>query len=252
MGIKVNNYLGRNDNLEVIDKKGMFTVYKHLEDQSVSPSDAQMKYFMREMDVCKKHMLIQTQGGKVTLNPGAMKMMTGGLQMTSGIKGAGDFLKKGLMASASGTETVKPEYTGDGFIITEPTYCHILLEDMKDWGNSVVLDDGIFLASEGTVRHKVERRHNVSSAVAGGEGLFNLRLDGNGVFAVVSPFQRDELLEVVLENSEFKIDGNDAIMWSSSLQFTTERSGKSLLGSAASGEGLVNVYRGTGRILIAH
>ena len=29
-----------------------------------------------------------------------------------------------------------------------------------------------------------------------------------------------------------------------------ERSGKSLIGSAASGEGLVNVYRGTGKVLM--
>ena len=36
-----------------------------------------------------------------------------------------------------------------------------------------------------------------------------------------------------------------------SLQFTVERSGKSLIGSAASGEGLVNVYRGTGRVLMS-
>lgn len=32
---------------------------------------------------------------------------------------------------------------------------------------------------------------------------------------------------------------------------TVERSGKSLIGSAASGEGLVNVYRGTGKVLLA-
>ena len=48
-----------------------------------------------------------------------------------------------------------------------------------------------------------------------------------------------------------KIDGNMAIAWSNSLNFTVERSGKSLIGSAASGEGLVNVYRGTGTILMA-
>ena len=39
--------------------------------------------------------------------------------------------------------------------------------------------------------------------------------------------------------------------WSGSLQFTVERSGKTLVGSAASGEGLVNVYRGTGRVMLA-
>ena len=42
-----------------------------------------------------------------------------------------------------------------------------------------------------------------------------------------------------------------AIAWSDSLKFTVERSTKTLVGSAVSGEGLVNVYRGTGRVLIA-
>ena len=42
-----------------------------------------------------------------------------------------------------------------------------------------------------------------------------------------------------------------AIAWSNSLTFTVEKTTRSLMGSAASGEGFVNVYRGTGRILIA-
>lgn len=42
-----------------------------------------------------------------------------------------------------------------------------------------------------------------------------------------------------------------AVAWSGSLEFTVERSGKSLIGSAASGEGLVNVYRGTGKVMMA-
>ena len=33
--------------------------------------------------------------------------------------------------------------------------------------------------------------------------------------------------------------------------FTVERSSKSLLGSMVNGEGLVNIYRGTGKILMA-
>jgi uncharacterized protein (AIM24 family) len=59
-----------------------------------------------------------------------------------------------------------------------------------------------------------------------------------------------ELIEITLENDQIKIDGNMAIAWSGSLNFTVERSGKSLIGSAASGEGLVNVYRGTGKVLM--
>ena len=61
---------------------------------------------------------------------------------------------------------------------------------------------------------------------------------------------REELIEITLENDAVKIDGNLAIAWSNSLNFTVERSGKTLIGSAASGEGLVNVYRGTGKVLM--
>jgi len=57
--------------------------------------------------------------------------------------------------------------------------------------------------------------------------------------------------EGALENDVMKIDGNMAVAWSGSLNFTVEKSGKSLIGSAASGEGLVNVYRGTGKVLLA-
>lgn len=35
------------------------------------------------------------------------------------------------------------------------------------------------------------------------------------------------------------------------MQFTVEKSTKSLLGSLASGEGLVNVYRGSGKIWLS-
>ena len=61
-------------------------------------------------------------------------------------------------------------------------------------------------------------------------------------------YSYEELIEVVLDNDVMKIDGNMAIAWSGSLNFTVEKSGKSLLGSAVSGEGLVNVYRGSGKI----
>lgn len=94
-------------------------------------------------------------------------------------------------------------------------------------------------------------RSNLSSAVLGGEGLFNLGLSGNGVAALESDVARDELIEIELENDELKIDGNMAVTWSDSLDFTVERSGKTFVGSATSGEGLVNVYRRTGKVLMS-
>ena len=122
---------------------------------------------------------------------------------------------------------------------------------MEEWNGSVVLDDGLFLACESSLKQKAVMRSNFSSAVAGNEGLFNLGVQGNGVLCLESPCPKEELIEIELENDVIKIDGNMAIAWSGSLEFTVERSGKSLVGSAASGEGLVNVYRGTGKVLLA-
>lgn len=114
----------------------------------------------------------------------------------------------------------------------------------------MVVEDGMFLASMGNVESKAVMRSNVSSAVAGGEGLFSLGLYGDGVVALESPVPQEELITIDLDNDVVKIDGSMAVAWSPSLQFTVERTTKSLIGSAASGEGLVNVYRGTGRVLM--
>lgn len=65
-----------------------------------------------------------------------------------------------------------------------------------------------------------------------------------------SPVPESELITIDLKDDVLRIDGSMAIAWSDTLDFTVERSGKSLIGSAASGEGLVNVYRGTGRVLM--
>ena len=85
----------------------------------------------------------------------------------------------------------------------------------------------------------------------GNEGLFNLRLAGNGVCVLESNVPRSEIVEIDLQDDVLKIDGSFAICWSGSLSFTVERSGKTLLGSAASGEGLVNVYKGIGKVWLA-
>mgnify|MGYP002682833434 FL=1 len=144
-----------------------------------------------------------------------------------------------------------PEYTGTGKLVLEPTYKHILLIDVDDWNGSIVIEDGLFLACDSELNHKAVMKSNLSSAAMGGEGLFNLGLSGGGIVALESYVPREELIEIELENDELKIDGNMAIAWSGSLEFTVSRSGQTLLGSAASGEGLVNVYRGTGKVLMA-
>ena len=196
-------------------------------------------------------MICDLSKSHVTVQAGAMQWTVGNVNATTGIKGVGDLFGKAVRGKVTGESAIKPEYTGDGILVLEPTYRHIILVDLKDWNGSIVLDDGLFLACESTLKQKAVMRSNLSSAVAGGEGLFNLGVTGNGVLCLESASPREELIEITLQNDVLKIDGNMAVAWSGTLEFTVERSGKSLIGSAASGEGLVNVYRGTGKVLLA-
>ena len=180
-----------------------------------------------------------------------MQWMVGSVHATTGLKGVGDLFGKAVRGKVTGESAIKPEYTGEGILVLEPTYKHLLLLDLEDWNGSIVLDDGLFLACDSRLKHKAVMRSNLSSAVAGNEGLFNLGIVGNGVVCLESPCPKEELVEISLQDDVLKIDGNMAIAWSGSLDFTVERSGKTLIGSAASGEGLVNVYRGTGKVLLA-
>ena len=247
---KINNFL-ENDDIKTLDTLGAFKVIEYQRDLSVNHYNAMSAYYAAQMNVKKRQVVCDLSKANVTLQAGAMQWTVGNVNATTGVKGVGDFFGKALRGSVTGESAIKPEYTGDGTLVLEPTYKYLILMDVEDWGGSVVLEDGLFLACESTLKHKAVMRSNLSSAALGGEGLFNLSLQGKGVFCIESDCPKEELIEIELENDEVKIDGNMAIAWSSSLDFTVERSGRSLIGSAASGEGLVNVYRGTGKILLA-
>lgn len=242
--------LTSNQNVKVVQQMGPFTVIEHQRDLSVRPESAMASYYCAEMNVRKRQVLCELSKAQVTVQAGAMQWMVGDVNATTGIKGVGDLLGKAMRGKVSGESAIKPEYTGSGIIMLEPTYKHLILMDAAEWGGAVVLDDGLFLACDSRLKHKAVMRSSFSSAVAGGEGLFNLSLNGSGVFCIEADCPKEELIEITLQNDVLKIDGNYAVAWSAGLAFTVERSGKSLIGSAASGEGLVNVYRGTGKVLM--
>ncbi len=246
----IKNFIG-NDDIKVIGKLGAFTVIEYQRDLSVMPSESLIAYYCNAMNVRKRQVICDLSQSDIILQAGAMQWTIGNVNATTGVKGVGDLFGKAIRGSVTGESAIKPEYTGDGTLVLEPTYKHILLVDLADWNGSIVLDDGLFLACDATLKHKAVARSNISSAVAGNEGLFNLGIIGRGILCLESPCPKEELVEITLDNDVLKVDGNMAIAWSGSLDFTVERSGKTLIGSAASGEGLVNVYRGTGKVLLA-
>ncbi|NLZ36711.1 MAG: AIM24 family protein [Clostridiales bacterium] len=245
------NILSQAGSHNVVNQNGCFSVVEFTKDYSVTHDTATSQYFAAQMNLRKRQVVASLNGNAVTLQAGAMQMMVGQVSAATNVKGAGDLMKKFIGSRVTGESAIKPVYTGYGLLVMEPTYKYILFEKVEDWMGGMVIDDGLFLACDSTVELGVIARSNISSAVLGNEGLFNSILKGSGIAVLESRVPAEELFVVELDNDVLKIDGNMAIAWSGSLEFTVERTTKTLVGSAASGEGLVNVYRGTGRVLIS-
>ena len=245
------NLFNESEAKKITERLGNFSVIEWVKDISNSYTGAFYAYYAAQMGVHKKQVAIDLNGSGAILQAGAMQMILGDIKVSTDVKGVGDLAKKLIGGKVTGESAIKPKYTGKGQVILEPTYKYIILEDMSQWSSGMVIEDGLFLACSDTVGISVVSRKNFSSALLGNEGLFNACLTGTGIVALESNVPKDELIIVDLENDTIKIDGSMAIAWSNTLEFTVERTTKTLIGSAASGEGLVNVYRGTGRILIA-
>ena len=246
------NLFNPTDSHKVVDGKGRFSVIEYERDMSVSASNAQAAYFASKMNVRKRQVIAHTtEEDGIIVQAGAMQMMLGQVNVSTNVKSAGDFFKKFAGSKVTGETTIKPYYIGEGTVVLEPTYKYIILEDLSEWQDAMVIEDGMFLACEDTVEVSVKARDSMSSAIMGGEGLFNTTLSGSGIVVMESIVPADELIVIDMEDDELKLDGNFAIAWSYGIKFTVERTTKTLIGSAVSKEGFVNVYRGTGRVLVA-
>lgn len=246
------NLFDENEARKIKDSKGVFSVIEYEKDMSVSTRSAEEAYFESVMSYRKRQLVANLNENKgIIAQKGMLQMMFGKVEPETGIENISDLMKKFVGSKVTGENAIKPHYRGKGQVILEPTYKHIILEDINTWNNKMIVEDGMFLACEDTIELKISARTNISSVALGGEGIFNMAFEGNGIIAIESPVPKEELIEITLEDDVVKIDGRMAIAWTKDLEFTVERTTPTIIGSIAAGEGLVNVYRGTGKILVA-
>ena len=157
--ISLNN-LANNPNMTAIANKGVFTVFEHQKDMSVSPAYASVAYFMHEMNVRKRQVLCNLNNSAVRIQAGAMQWAAGQVESETGVKGVGDFIGKAFKGAVTNESAVKPIYRGSGFLMLEPTYRYIILEDIGAWEGGIVLDDGLFLACDASLDEKIVSRTN--------------------------------------------------------------------------------------------
>jgi uncharacterized protein (AIM24 family) len=209
-----------------------------------SISDSVSLFFLKEGKVTLKEAKITLNNSSVNLEAGALYYQKGDLEIESKAGGVLGLGKKLLKSMATGETVFKPKYTGTGEITLEPTFGHYALVELEN--ETIIVDDGVFYACEAGIEVGAAAMKNISSAALGGEGLFQTKLSGSGIVLLEIPVPQTEIIEYKLENDTLKVDGNFAILRNGNINFTVEKSTKSLIGSATSGEGLLNVYRGTG------
>ncbi len=112
-------------NRKVIDKKGNITIFEYDHDMSVDPANAMHYYFASKMNVRKRQVLFELNDNAVIIQAGAMQWMAGNVDVSTNVKGVGDFAKKLLSSKVTSETAVKPCYQGNGLLMLEPTYKYL-------------------------------------------------------------------------------------------------------------------------------
>ena len=206
-------------------------------------------WFMEQQNVKVRQIVANIENDAVRIEAGAMSYFQGPLDMVSGVT-PGNVVGKIFKSAVTGETVSQPVYKGSGMLVLEPSFKHFIPFTL-DAGESIIVDKGAFYLTSESAKVEPVLQKNLSSGLLGGEGLFQLQITGPGVVVLESLVPMCEIDVIQLNNDVLKVDGNFAILRTSGIDFTVERSAQTLVGSAVSGEGLVNVYRGTGQVWLA-
>lgn len=248
-----NSAIGTRENIKVIEsgQHNGLTV-EILEYQkllgSTNIGSVSKLYFMEKQNIKARQVVLYLQNDCVEIEPGAMSYFHGNLEMVSGVT-AGNVVGRMFSSMTTGEAIAMPKYSGTGTLVLEPSFKHFIVLALEN--EHIIVDKGMFYCAQSTVTVKPILMKNVSSALLGGEGLFQISLQGSGLVVLECAVPLCEIDIIELNNDTLKVDGNFAVLRNGNIDFTVERSAKTLLGSAVSGEGLVNVYRGTGSVWLA-
>lgn len=245
---------GKKQNMVLIDSasnKG-FKVeilgYKTLAGSN-DPRTAQAVYFANQTDLKLKQVRLTLNQSEAIVEAGALHYLHGHIQLQNPVGGVGGLGKAMLKKMLTNETAFMPRYQGSGSVYLEPSFGDFLIYNLRN--EEIIADRGLFYCSEASLSVGVAMQKNVSSALLGGEGLFQTQVRGSGIAVFELPVPASEVRCVHLNNETLQVDGNFALMRSGRIDFSVEKSSKGVFGSLSSGEGLLQTFRGTGRVWLA-
>lgn len=187
------------------------------------------------------------KGESVRIEPGCMVYKDGSINLQGKVNGGlfsaigkvflggESFFTSVATAKDAGRVTVAPKGFGNIKVLNVSS------------GNHWYLNDGSFLACNSSVDYTSTRQKRILNSILGGTGgFFILKSKGEGEL-LVNGF--GDLIEIDLDGSQpFQIDNGHVVCWQESLDYKMEIA--SGLFGFRSGEGLLNTFRGKGKVII--
>jgi uncharacterized protein (AIM24 family) len=206
-------------------------------------------YYIEKAGMSLKQVKITLTNSAVTTERGALFFHKGNINAECDTGGVGGLAKKIIKNKLTNESAFTPTYSGAGELFLEPSFSHFILMELNN--DSIIVDKGMFYCCENGVSVEATSQKNLSSGLFGGEGWFQTRISGNGICVLAIPVPLDEVLKYELNSERLQVDGDFVFLRSSSLNFTVERSSKSLVGNMTSGDGALQTFEGTGKIWLA-
>ena len=214
------------------------------------PDVAAVAFYAQQMGLRLRQLRITLQGGGAVVEPGMLQFSRGAITTNTSARGAWGMLKRLLQQRLNNESVFRTTFHGQGEIYTEPTFDHYLLTRIQP-GEEAVVDDGRYVASEDGVDTSLAVKKSLSSVFLSKDDVVRTRISGNGWCVVQSPVAASDILRVELNNEELRVDGDIVVFRRGTIEQRVEIATKSMVGLVTSGEGLVNVYHGTGQVWLA-
>jgi len=191
---------------------------------------------------------LELSKSEARVESGALYFRRGNLEMENEVGGVGGFAKKIASKMLTDETAFKPTYSGTGEIYLEPTFGHFAIVQLDS--ETLIADKGMYFCSSadldiGVFRNKAAAGHY------GGEGWYQTKIEGTGLCVLALPVPRSEIKVVHLDNDQLHVDGNFALLRKGDIEFTVEKSSRSIMGTLTGGEGLLQTFRGSGEVWLA-
>lgn len=188
-----------------------------------------------------KQVKVELENSAFRYEAGRLHYMKGKLYLEANVPGMGKIFKSMFTRE----KIVKPVISGTGVVYLEPSFGEFTILDLND--EEWIVDRGAYYASD----IDIEIGMFTNSAISGlfsGEKWFQTAVGGTGKVIITSS---GPLEEIELRNDILTVDGSFAIARTSGVELQVKKATKGIFSSAVSGEGLVNTFTGSGKILIA-